>query len=89
MTHLYQSGRKFEFLRAQTVAELEIDGTKCTENLKIANGQNEFFPTVGAKLNDQARVSSQVINTNVSAIDPCTLAIPKFAFEIVSNNEVS
>ena len=34
-------------------------------------------------------MSSQVINTNVSAIDPCTLAIPKFAFQIVNNNEVS
>ena len=71
------------------IEELEIDGTKCTENLKIANGLNEFFSTIGAKLNDQARVSSQVNDTNVSAIDPCTLAIPKFAFEIVNNNEVS
>ena len=72
------------------IDELEIDGTKCTDNLEIANGLNQYFSTIGIKLNDEASIASIIQNHQADSCDDKTVfSYPKFTFQEVSNVEVS
>ena len=72
------------------IDELEIDGTKCTDNLEIANGLSRYFSTIGIKLNGEASIASIIQNHQADSCDDKTVfSYPKFTFQEVSNVEVS
>ena len=71
------------------IEELQFESTKYTDNFGIANSLNEYFSTIGLKLNEQASMSSFDNDTAVPFSEPCTLTDAKFSFSEVTSTEVS
>ena len=72
------------------IDELEIDGIKYTDNLEIANGLNQYFSTIGIKLNNEASLASIIQNHQAASCDVKTVfSSPEFTFQEVSNVDVT